>query len=361
MQDRGKFDSIAGRLKDREDGWKEYDVVEKGSAPASGDFMPSWLYDNDYFEGQRVKKKYLKEYEGARLEDAVGGTMIDGDAGKYCLIERSEEFSLSKIGREKARNALLSNLRLIRGIGEGTERKLKKAGYNTIEDLLEHHRWKAQAKQYLSVVDSGDPCRIQQELWHWLPKSHPLNLHLTAFTDTDRLIALDIETMGLFARPIILFGAAFVKGDRIYTRQYLASDIDEEPAAMGAFCDMAESNPLISYNGRSFDVPYINQRRWYYNLGGDIENIHFDMLPFARRFFRPTLPDVRLTTVEKYLFGQDRVDDVPGAMVPEFYEEYLRTNNPGPLVPIVEHNRQDLITLARLFSRFCEDCGNGSH
>ncbi len=38
----------------------------------------------------------------------------------------------------------------------------------------------------------------------------------------------------------------------------------------------------------------------------------------------------------------------------------VKTKNPGPLVPIVEHNRQDLISLARLFSQFCEECNNGS-
>jgi uncharacterized protein YprB with RNaseH-like and TPR domain len=322
--------------------------------------MPSWLYDNAYFEGQRVKKKFLEAYDGVGLEDAIRGTPVQSDIGECYLIESASDFCLSTIDRENARSALLSNLRLLRGIGAGTERKLHKEGYHDIESLLGHRRWREEAKRFLSIVDSGDACRIQQELWHWLPKSHPLNLNITAFTEVERLVALDIETMGLFSRPIILFGAAFIKGDRIITRQYLARDVGEEAAAMDAFCSLAGENPLISYNGRSFDVPYINQRRWYYDLGGDIDNVHFDMLPFARRFMKSKTPDARLTTVEKYLFGQDREDDVPGALVPEFYEEYLRTHNPGPLVPIVEHNRNDLVSLVRLFSKFCEDC-NGCH
>ncbi len=322
--------------------------------------MPSWLYGDDYLEGQRVKKKYLEQYAGIKLEDAIKGTPSSNEAGEYYLIENFSDFPPSRVDRENARKALISNLRLLRGIGEGTEHKLKKAGYRTIEDLQSHHKWKNEAKRFLSLVDSGDAGAIQRELWHWLPKSHPLNLHVTAFAPVERLVALDIETMGLFSRPIILFGAAFTKGDRIITRQFLARDVDEEAAAINAFCSLAENNPLVSYNGRAFDVPYINQRRWYYGLGGDIGNVHFDMLPFARRLLRPGLPDARLTTIEKYIFGQERKDDVPGAMVPEFYEEYLRTGNPGPLVPIVEHNRNDLVTLARLFSKFYEDHCNGS-
>jgi hypothetical protein len=357
--DDSKFHTAAERLKAKQDGFKEYDVIERGSKPEAGELMPSFMYNDDYFEGQRVKKKYLKQYEGVKLEDAIGGTPISTSIGECYVIESSSSFSLNKIGREKARKALLSNMRLLRGIGEGTEKKLQKAGYHNMEDLQEHGRWKDEARRFISVVDSGDARRIQDELWHWLPRSHPLNLHITAFTDVERLVALDIETMGLFSRPIILFGAAFTKGDKIYTRQFLARDIDEEAAAIEAFCSLVGNSPIISYNGRSFDVPYINQRRWYYDLGGDMENIHFDMLPFARRSLRPSMPDARLTTIEKYLFGQERNDDVPGALVPEFYEEYLKTKNPGPLVPIIEHNRNDLISLARLFSRFCEDCNNG--
>ncbi|AFC99879.1 putative exonuclease [Methanocella conradii HZ254] len=334
-------------------------VIPEGAAPPDHDFMPSWLYGDAYYEGQRVLVKYLKEYEGVRLEDAIGGTPVSNDAGECYLIESSSDFPLGKIDRESARKALLSNLRLLRGIGPGTEAKLKKAGYHTIEDLLAHKRWRAQARRLLGIIDSGDACRIQEEVWHWLPRSHPLNLHITAFTNVEQLVALDIETMGLFSRPIILFGAAFTKGEKIITRQYLARGVEEEAAAIEEFCSLVESSPLVSYNGRSFDVPYINQRRVYYGLGGGLQNVHFDLLPLARRAFRHKLPDARLTTVEKYLFGQERKDDVPGALVPEFYEEYLHTKNPGPLIPIVEHNRNDLATLARLYSKLCEDC-NGS-
>jgi uncharacterized protein YprB with RNaseH-like and TPR domain len=66
------------------------------------------------------------------------------------------------------------------------------------------------------------------------------------------------------------------------------------------------------------------------------------------------LPDCRLDTVEKYI-GVKRDVNIPGALVPHFYETYLRTKNVGPLVPIVEHNKQDLLTLGSLFSRLYEE------
>ncbi|MEJ2281884.1 MAG: ribonuclease H-like domain-containing protein [Candidatus Bathyarchaeota archaeon] len=46
---------------------------------------------------------------------------------------------------------------------------------------------------------------------------------------------------------------------------------------------------------------------------------------------------------------------MPGALVPQFYDTYLKTKNVGPLVAIVEHNKQDLVSLGTLFSRLFEE------
>ena len=320
------------------------------------------MYDDDHAAALRVRKKFVELYDGKALEDAIKGRTISVDAGECYCIESEADFSLHPISRDVARKALLSSMRLLHGIGPEKEAKLQAEGYACIEDLLDHSAWKHKARKLVDLVDSCDPDRIQQELWHWLPKSHPLNMNTTAFAGPEKLVAIDIETMGLFSRPIFLFGATFVDGDRIRTRQFLARDIDEEPAAIQAFCDLIGDRPIMSYNGRSFDVPYVNQRRWYYDMPGELGNVHFDMLHFARRRFRDECPDARLTTIEKHIFGESRDDDVPGAMVPEFYDHYLSTGNPGPLVPIVEHNRRDIVTLARLFARLCEEeCANVSH
>ena len=60
-------------------------------------------------------------------------------------------------------------------------------------------------------------------------------------------------------------------------------------------------------------------------------------------------------TLEKYLLDIERIDDVPNTLVPDFYETYLKTENPGPLIPIIDHNKQDLISLASIFSRLWDE------
>jgi uncharacterized protein YprB with RNaseH-like and TPR domain len=110
------------------------------------------------------------------------------------------------------------------------------------------------------------------------------------------------------------------------------------------------SSALVSFNGRCFDVPFICERLAYYGLDKEATLVvpHFDMLHFARRVFRGRFVDCRLETMESYL-GIYRSLNIPGAIVPEFYDAYQRSGNVGPLFAIVEHNRQDLVTLAQLF------------
>jgi uncharacterized protein YprB with RNaseH-like and TPR domain len=68
---------------------------------------------------------------------------------------------------------------------------------------------------------------------------------------------------------------------------------------------------------------------------------------------------MRLTALEREILGVCREDDIPGQMVPEFYEAYLKSGNCGPLVPIIEHNRQDVVSLALLFFRLLEEAYGG--
>ncbi len=53
----------------------------------------------------------------------------------------------------------------------------------------------------------------------------------------------------------------------------------------------------------------------------------------------------------------ERESDVPSSQVPDFYKTYMKTGNIGPLIPIVEHNREDVVTLARLLSKLQEVFG----
>ena len=205
------------------------------------------------------------------------------------------------------------------------------------------------------MIDTEEVGSIQNWLWERLPKSHPLLHHLAGFCKDEDFVIIDIETLGLSERPIILLGIATPSKDCVCTKQYLLRDIQDEVSAIWAVVSQLEPHhSMITYNGRSFDIPYIKQRLAYYGLEANIENPHFDLLHFTRRALRHKLKDCKLDTVESYL-GIKRDIDIPGALVPQFYDTYLKTQNIGPLVAIVEHNKQDLVSLGTLFSKLYEE------
>ena len=185
--------------------------------------------------------------------------------------------------------------------------------------------------------------------------SHPLVHYTAGLCNLEDFAIIDIETLGLSERPIILLGIAKPKEKNVCISQFLLRDIQDEPSAIWALTSqLTASSSLITFNGKSFDIPYIKQRLAYYGLDASLTYPHFDVLHFTRRALSSKLANCRLETVEKYL-GIERKIDIPGAMVPHFYNTYLNTGNVGPLVAIVEHNKQDLITLGNLFSKLYEE------
>ena len=354
------FDRIGKRWRESVDKVKEYEIIES-EEEVSEEFIPPILFGIDhreYEEAEKLKQRLLKKYKGKTLEDVVEGKELNTKKGVCYYIESQDRINLKVIKPEHARKKILSDLKLIYGIGEVTERILKERGYKTIEDLTEHPRFDSEAIRFLKILNKCDTCQIVDWIGHWFPKSHPLILYSSGLHNKEDFIILDIETMGLFTRPIILFGLAQISGSHILINQYLLRNIKEEPAALTGFLSQIDENSIfITFNGRTFDVPYIRERLAYYRMKEDLEKPHFDVLHFSRRAWRERVPNFRLNTLEKYLLGIVREDDVPSALVPDFYETYMRSKNIGLLVPIIEHNKQDLVTLANIFSKLHEEWG----
>jgi len=105
---------------------------------------------------------------------------------------------------------------------------------------------------------------------------------------------------------------------------------------------------IVTYNGAGFDLPLLEtrfvlgRRRWPDTV------FHLDLLPAARRLWSARLPDCRLGTVEQHALGFVREDDLPGALIPQVYFDYLRRKSPGQLPRVFEHNRHDILSLVAL-------------
>ncbi|MHC5033463.1 MAG: ribonuclease H-like domain-containing protein, partial [Planctomycetota bacterium] len=166
------------------------------------------------------------------------------------------------------------------------------------------------------------------------------------------LIFLDLEATGLAGTPLFLVGTMVWEDEGFVVRQYFARDYSEERAVISLFLGVvARKRLLVSFNGKSFDLPYVRVRAAANGLPFEVNLAHFDLLHECRRVWRHALPDCRLQTLESHICGRHRHSDIPGAEIPDAYHEFVRTGNAAEIVEILDHNLLDLATLADLMVR----------
>ncbi|MGC9517921.1 MAG: ribonuclease H-like domain-containing protein [Methanomicrobiales archaeon] len=303
-------------------------------------------------EHYQLKKKLLVEYQDKKLDDLEGIGELETPAGPILNIRSSAKINFTLKDKKEALENLISDLKIIKGIGQATERKLKSEGYHTLNHLMEHPRYGKASTEIMETFSSENNKSIAATLTDRYPHSHPQILNTCSLCEKEDFVFMDIETLGLKSRPIILIGEAFLHKNRIIVNQYLLDELNQETGILYAHLSgMSDESVYVTFNGRSFDVPYIKDRLNYFQIDHKLDHHHLDLLHFSRRLWGNILPNCQLTTIEEHLLGMKRVDDVPGSLVPDFYKTYMETGNIGPLIPIIEHNREDVISLARIISK----------
>ncbi len=167
------------------------------------------------------------------------------------------------------------------------------------------------------------------------------------------IVFMDIETTGLSSSPLFLIGImAWSKGG-FQVHQFFARNYAEESAVIATFLDRClTAKLLVTFNGKTYDYPYIRNRAAANGLPFSLDLVHVDLLHESRRIWKHQLPDCKLQTLEARICGRHRVGDIPGSEIPEAYHTYVRTNNGYQMVNALEHNMLDLVTLADIMTHF---------
>ncbi|MGD9142143.1 MAG: ribonuclease H-like domain-containing protein [bacterium] len=164
-----------------------------------------------------------------------------------------------------------------------------------------------------------------------------------------RYVFLDLETTGFSSTPLFLAGAMFEKDGVLACAQLLARDYSEERALVGMLDRLIEGFDIcVTFNGKSFDIPYLRERAKYHRLDLAFDPEHLDILYHARRMWRDSLPNCRLTTLERHILGRRRSGDVPGWEVPCIYHDFVHTDDARRLVGVIRHNLMDVVSMAEL-------------
>lgn len=165
----------------------------------------------------------------------------------------------------------------------------------------------------------------------------------------------DTETTGLSTGAgtvVFLAGLGRLVGDQLVVRQLLLPDYPHEAALLRLVgSELAALPRVVTYNGRGFDMPLLITRLTVHRLFREmaaLPELHDDLLPVARRLYRRPLGGARLADVEFGVLGVIRNADCPGSEVPSRYFAYLRGGSPDLLTDVLDHNLQDIVSLALL-------------
>lgn len=182
---------------------------------------------------------------------------------------------------------------------------------------------------------------------------------LASDQDLGSAVFLDVESTGLGAGAgtyAFLVGVARIRDGEMCLRQYFLRGPEEEAAWAHLLAEELETcQLLVTFNGRSFDVPLLHTRFIMQRRSLPILAVpHLDLMWPARRLWRYLLPSCSLVSLEENLLDLHRVGDVPGREIPGIYNEYLSSGDAAPLVPVVSHNKLDVLSMASLAIRIRE-------
>lgn len=209
----------------------------------------------------------------------------------------------------------------------------------------------------LIEIDHGKIPQMIRTYYLSLPKS----------LEDRKIYLIDIESCGLFSdSQINTITLGSINGD-FETETLFAFDYyGEETIMRRCFNLLRRADLVFTYNGTAFDFDRISKRLEMYALfrKGEMPDLkkmlgdrHCDLYPLVGDFLKKKgteLPDNKLQTLEKILFGVHREDEVRGADIPTIYREFVYGRKEDefeadvitPMAKVINHNVLDVATLA---------------
>jgi uncharacterized protein YprB with RNaseH-like and TPR domain len=171
--------------------------------------------------------------------------------------------------------------------------------------------------------------------------------------DPSRILFLDTETTGLSGGTgtyAFLVGVGSWGPEGFQVEQYFMRDFHEERAMLVAVEErFSQAQTVVTFNGKRFDLPLLESRFVLARFPWPLQSvIHLDLLYPARRLWKLRLGDCSLGRLEKEILGISRESDVPGQLIPSLYFNYTHTGVARGIRNILDHNRQDIVSLAAL-------------
>jgi uncharacterized protein len=304
----------------------------------------------------------IEKYQGKTLEELFPShQIISNRMGEFLEITHKPLNISSNIDLTLSKRNLIKNLKVVPFIGKEIESFLKKRGINTLYDLRHVIRYGKYAKKIIDLVKDQDFKGLSNNQYVY-------DIDISFCFNLSELLFLDIETLDLYDSPIIIFGYGYFENSSFYIKILFAREISEEIA----ICEHLKNEILprfrcfITYNGKSFDIPYLANRFMYYFDSNPMiskddtpyESLntlyhHIDLYHNCRRKFKGLFYNYTLTDMEKLILDFQRDHDVPSNLIGFCYRNYLK--NPyryiGPVKECIEHNYYDIYSMPLILNK----------
>lgn len=186
----------------------------------------------------------------------------------------------------------------------------------------------------------------------YLNNLHASNILTNILNDS---VFFDIETTGLSVKTnqIISISALIFDSEKYSMIQYFSESKSDEVLILKQFISLIKNKKyVITYNGNSFDIPFISNKLIKYNINFTIDIfIKIDLLNDIRNLkYKLNITNLKLKTVE-YLFNINRTDELTGKDIIKIYKSYLQNNKKVYRDLILQHNFEDVNNLPILFNK----------
>lgn len=165
----------------------------------------------------------------------------------------------------------------------------------------------------------------------------------------------DIETLGLSPETAKIILSGFLiyhpREDRFEQLQIFAETPGEESTLLlRTIEELAKLDVVVTYNGLSFDIPFVRRR-------ADLEGIAVPYIPWHLDLYRlvkkhsslgDLLPNLKQNTLENYMgLWALREDEIDGAQSINMYYDFC-SGDKSAGEKVLLHNRDDILQLGRL-------------
>ena len=228
----------------------------------------------------------------------------------------------------------------IEGVGATSERRLWEAGVRSWADAAAADLPGRRGPVIRQAVQRSQE-RYERRDARYFAGCLPTHQQWRLFADfRDNVAYLDIETTGLGRPDDCVTTIALYDGRDV--RHYVQGRNLEQFEL-----DAARYDLLVTYNGKSFDVPFLRKF-----LRVHLDQAHVDLMHVLRSLGHRG----GLKAIEHRLgYARPGMEDIDGYVAVLLWHEYERTHDPQVLETLLAYNVQDVLTLEHLMVKAFND------